>query len=254
MNAQLAARPDYGNWVSRRFIVVPGALAVIFLGLSSAFPLLLIVAVPFLLIAAYFLYARYLFSSGGGAVQEGLWQLVLSHLDWNGKGRLLDIGCGNAALTVMAACKYPQATITGIDQWGASWEYSKSVCEKNAALEGVSGRVTFQQASAAGLPFEDGHFDAVISNLTFHEVRDAKDKREVVHEALRVLKKGGKFAFQDLFLMKQMYGEPDDLVALIRSWRIRSVVFVNTSHAEFIPAALKLPFMVGTTALIYGEK
>jgi ubiquinone/menaquinone biosynthesis C-methylase UbiE len=38
------------------------------------------------------------------------------------------------------------------------------------------------------LPFADEHFDAVVSNFVFHEVKDVKDKRAVIKEALRVLK------------------------------------------------------------------
>ena len=53
--------------------------------------------------------------------------------------------------------------------------------------------MTFQKASASKLPFADESFDVVVSNLTFHEVKDVKDKREVVREALRVVKKGGIF-------------------------------------------------------------
>ncbi len=115
-------------------------------------------------------------------------------------------------------------------------------------------RVAFEKASASKLPFEDEVFDAVVSNLTFHEVRYVKDKRELVREALRVLKKGGSFAFQDLFLVKKLYGRPDELVRTIKSWGISEVEFVDTHNEPFIPRALKLPFMVGTIGIIKGKK
>lgn len=79
------------------------------------------------------------------------------------------------------------------------------MCERNAKIEGVIDRVTFQKASASILPFADEYFDAVVSNLVFHEVREVADKREVVREALHVVKKGGRFAFQDLFLLRRTY-------------------------------------------------
>jgi ubiquinone/menaquinone biosynthesis C-methylase UbiE len=134
------------------------------------------------------------------------------------------------------------------------WDYSKSICERNAASERVADRVTFQKASASALPFEDESFDAAVSNLVFHEVSDAKNKRDVIKEALRVVKKGGKFAFQDLFLVKRVYGEVDDLLETIKSWGIENVKFLNTSDSDFIPKALRLPFMVGTIGILYGEK
>lgn len=118
----------------------------------------------------------------------------------------------------------------------------------------MADQTDFSKASAASLPFEDNYFDAVVSNFVFHEVRDSKDKREVIKEALRVVKKDGVFAFQDLFLVKSIYGEVDDLLATIRSWGIRNIEFVNTSTNSFIPRLLKLPFMVGSIGIIYGTK
>jgi ubiquinone/menaquinone biosynthesis C-methylase UbiE len=179
--------------------------------------------------------------------------LVLSALDWNGEGQILDIGCGSGALTIELAKKYRETRVIGIDYWGKQWEYSKTVCEKNAKIEGVADRVTFQKASAAALPFDDGSMDVVVSNLVFHEVSGVKDKRELIREALRVVKKGGKFVFQDLFLWKQIYGAPDELVETVRSWGIKEVKFINTSKSAF-PKASKLPFMLGTIGMIAGEK
>ena len=224
--------------------------------LAAAFPFW-ILAIPSLLcfaVAAYFVYARRLLSPKGRNVQSQIWDSVVSNLEWNGQGRCLDIGCGNGALTVKVAKKFSAANVTGIDFWGKQWDYSKIGCEANAQAEGVADRTTFQKASASKLPFEDGYFDAAVSNLCFHEVADTKDKRELIREALRVVKKGGKFYFQDLFLLKQVYGEPEELVATIKSWDITKVEFIETHNAPFIPAALKLPFMVGRIGIVKGEK
>jgi SAM-dependent methyltransferase len=200
MSSQMAAKPEYGNWVSKKLIYTPCLLGLVFLVCALLFWVLVIPAVLFLLVSLYFAYARYQFSPHGGNLQDRVSELLLTHLDWNGEGQALDIGCGNAALTIKLAQKYPKARLVRIDYWGGKWEYSKNICEKNTEIEGVNGRVTFQKASASALPFEDAYFDVVVSNLVFHEVSDARDKREVVREALRVVKKGGKFAFQDLFL------------------------------------------------------
>jgi SAM-dependent methyltransferase len=254
MDSPATEKPNYSNWVSPKFIYVPGVIGLLFLGLSFVFLPLIVVAVFFLLIGAYFAYARNRFSTAGGNVQAKVQELVLAHLDWNGNGKALDIGCGNAPLTVALAHKYPDARITGIDYWGAKWAYSKSICERNAQIEGVAARLVFQKASASALPFEDGSFDAAVSNLVFHEVGDTKDKRELIREALRVVRKGGRFAFQDLFLWESIYGKPDELLAIVRSWGVTKVEFVRTCDADFIPSALKLPFMVGTIAVLYGEK
>ena len=246
--------PDYGNWVSSRIIYFPTMLGLVLL--AAAFPFW-ILAIPSLLcfaVAAYFVYARRLLSPKGRNVQSQIWDNAVSNLEWNGEEQCLDIGCGNGALTIKVAKKFPAAKVTGIDYWGKQWDYSKNDCEANAKAEGVDDRVGFQKASASSLPFENEYFDAAVSNLCFHEVADTKDKRELIREALRVVKKGGKFSFQDLFLLKQVYGEPEELVATIKSWGITKVEFVETRNASFIPAALKLPFMVGRIAIIKGEK
>ena len=257
-------KPDYGNWVSMRIIYGPAVVGFLFLigavvfalfGLNTLFiAIAALVAVLFFLMSLYFAYARYLFSPRGHNVQEQIRGLVISNLEWNGQGIALDIGCGNGAIAIKLARKYPMAKVTGIDYWGKGWEYSKNVCEKNAAMSGVGDRTAFHKASASKLPFEDESFDVVVSNLTFHEVRDTKDKRAVVKEALRVLKKGGVFVFQDLFLIKPAYGDIDDLVNTIKGWGIDDAKFIKTKDEPFIPRALKLPFMVGTMGIIAGKK
>jgi SAM-dependent methyltransferase len=260
--------PEYGNWVSTRFVVVPAIAAAVLVGLAVGLHVVgphgvvlhwlvgvaLAVAALVALVAVYFAWARHLLAVGNGAVQAGVQHLVLDHLPWDGQGEALDIGCGNGPLTVALAHRFPQAVVTGVDFWGESWEYSQSVCETNAACEGVAERVSFVKASAAALPFVDGGFAAVVSNLCFHEVRAARDKREVLREALRVLEPGGAFAFQDLFRSKGAYGEIDDLLAAVRSWGVGQVEFLDTGRAEFIPQALRLPFMVGAMGLLYGRK
>jgi ubiquinone/menaquinone biosynthesis C-methylase UbiE len=118
----------------------------------------------------------------------------------------------------------------------------------------VANRVTFQKASASALPFEAASFDAVVSNLVFHEVSDANDKRDLIEEALRVVRKGGAFAFQDLFLKKRLYGDVEDLLEVMRGWGIESVELLDTAHADFVPKALRLPFMLGAISILYGIK
>jgi ubiquinone/menaquinone biosynthesis C-methylase UbiE len=244
----------YSNWVSTRFIVVPLSMGVLFLGLTLVWPGFAILAALCLLAGVYFVYARHAFSPRGGDIQAKLWELVLERLDWSGRGKALDIGCGNGSLAIALAQRHPDGHVTGIDTWVKAWDYSKAACERNAEAAGVAERMDFQKASASDLPFEDGAFDAVASNFVFHDVSDTLDKRVLVREALRVVREGGSFAFQDLFAVKLMYGELDDLLETIKDWGIAEVSFLDTSTCDFVPRMLKLPLMLGKISIIYGTK
>jgi len=258
---------DYGNWVSVRLIVKTLLAGMLFAALALiaavagpspwlAGATVLCAAAALLSLAgcAYFLHARRLFSPAGGNVQERIVELLLSYVQWDGAGRALDIGCGGAALTVALAKKFPQARVTGVDYWGKSWDYGQQQCRRNAVLEGVGDRTDFLQASASRLPFPDHSFGLVVSNLTFHEVRDSQDKRQVLAEALRVVQPGGVFVFQDLFLLHRYYGTAEELVEAVWNRGAAEARLVDTSRAPFIPPALRLPFMVGTMAILYGVK
>jgi SAM-dependent methyltransferase len=245
---------DYGNWVSRKLIYIPAAMVVVFLGPSFLSPHFLIGTFLLLIPTGYFIYAYFQFSPGGGNLQAKIRDLVFNQLVWDGDGRLLDIGCGNGAIAIEAAKRYPKARVVGIDSWSGQWEYSKASCEKNARIAGVTERISFEKGSTAKLPFTDESFDVVVSNFVFHEVQGVRDKGALIKEALRVLKKGGLFVFQDPFLWKRVYGEPEDLLARIRGWGIREVKLLGTNQQGFIPRALKLPFMVGRIGIIYGRK
>lgn len=254
MKGQAENKPEYGNWVSKKLLYGTIVLGLVFIGLSIWHLTFIVLAIFFLLAFVYFIYARHKFSPEGGNLQNRIRDLVLDYLEWDGQGKALDIGCGNGPLVIKMAKKYIGAKVTGIDYWGSGWDYSQKECEKNARIEGVSEKVIFEPASASSLPYGDEHFDAVVSNFVFHEVADTKDKKELVREALRVVKKGGVFSFQDLFLVKKIYGETDDFLEEIRSWGVKNVELVKTNELDFIPTALKLPFMVGEIGIIHGKK
>ena len=59
-------------------------------------------------------------------------EYVANHLSWDGRGRLLDVGCGAGALTIRCAKKFPEACCVGIDYWGIKWDYSQCMCQHNA--------------------------------------------------------------------------------------------------------------------------
>jgi ubiquinone/menaquinone biosynthesis C-methylase UbiE len=258
-------QPIYGNWISKSLIIKVLILFIFFLSIE----ILLLVFMPdyiflkiiiaffslfFFISIIYFIYAKWLFSARGGDIQNKTIDLLIKEIKWDGKGKVLDIGCGSGLLAIKIAKIYNNAKITGIDYWGKEFNYCQKQCEDNARIENVDHCIEFLKASATNLPFADENFDLVISNLTFHEVRSGKNKIDLIKEALRVLKKGGKFVFQDLFLIKYYYGTPEQLISNIKALGVKEANFINTSQSSFIPKSLKLSFMLGTLGLICGEK
>lgn len=130
------------------------------------------------------------------------------------------------------------------------------MCEENARAEGVSGRTTFMRGDAASLPFADGAFDAAVSNFVFHEVRTAKDKRDVVREALRVVRKGGLFSFQDMFSQQKLYGDMEEFTRLLKAEGIEEIHFIANAEKldGLIPPFVRAPWMISGMGVLYGRK
>lgn len=234
---------DYGSWMSNPvFYIIGGitALAVVLAVLSFSVFHITVLGVLFSVVAAalvallvWITWIRCQYAFGGGGIMEQVHRVVLSHLDYDGQGSLLEVGCGSGALSIRAALTWPESEVTGMDYWGAVYNYSKTLCEKNAASEGVASRCVFQHGDANHLDFPDESFDAVISNYVYHNVMGA-DMHKLLLESLRVLKKGGVFALND-DMKPKMYRLPeDDSVKLFRT----SDLFRPGFQANF----LSLPF------------
>ncbi len=111
--------------------------------------------------------------------------------------RVLDVGAGIGGparfLAASTGCK-----VVGIDLSEPFVEAARYLTERT----GQGGQVSFETASALELPFEDGHFDAV---LLQHVAMNIADRARLYRETRRVLKPGGKFATFDVVLAG---GEP----------------------------------------------
>ncbi|MFX1313280.1 MAG: class I SAM-dependent methyltransferase [Promethearchaeota archaeon] len=198
------------------------------------------------------MYLYYKFSAHNKELQHKIWNLVIERLPWDGKGKALDIGTGAGALAIELAKKFPESIVWGIDYWGKLWNYSKLKCEENAKIEGVANQVVFQKATASNLPFKDGEFDVIVSNFVYHEVRDIKDKKKLISESFRVLKKGGAFSLQDTLKNEKKFGNIEELTKNIKEWGIQQIKFIETAYE--IPMPNLLRFELKTMGLLYGIK
>ena len=255
---------NYGNWVPKAMMTSCGiaiaVLAVITVVLAVLQMTVFAAAVGalFVVVAVFTWYmkkCRDIFDFNKGGLMGKIHQYLLDHMEWDGNGSLLDIGCGAGALTIRCAKAYPNAKLTGMDYWGAVWSYAKEQCEANAKAEGVADRILFQKGDAGHLDFASESFDAAVSNFVFHEVKSQPDKRELVREALRVVKKGGSFAFQDMFEQKALYGDMNAFIDDLKAEGIAEVRYIgNVENEEFIPSFVTAPWMIKGVGLIYGKK
>ncbi|OPF70125.1 SAM-dependent methyltransferase [Streptomyces antioxidans] len=103
--------------------------------------------------------------------------------------RILDVGCGTGAFLRMAAERFPDAELVGVDHAEGMIEVAN---EKAAGID----RLSFQVSPAEKLPFADDEFDLVVSTICFHHWLS---RREGVAEISRVLSRGGHLAIADHF-------------------------------------------------------
>jgi SAM-dependent methyltransferase len=95
--------------------------------------------------------------------------------------QVIDVGCGSGALTVVLAEIVGAGNVAGVDP------SEPFVAEARARVPEADLRV----GPAESLPFEDGKFDAALSQLVFHFVQDPARS---VAEMRRVTRSGGRVA------------------------------------------------------------
>ena len=251
---------EYGNWIRKKNLLILGLCTLgvgilIFIPLGSFYRVSMIILFAIILVSFLFpLYAYMMFSQKGGKLQEKFYNLIIQSLGKNVEGKIIDIGSGNGVLAAKLAQQHENTEVVGIDYWGKDWEYSKSVCEKNAQVVNVENRVRFQKGDAATLDFANDTFDGAISNLTFHEVKSAADKRAVVQEALRVVKSGGAFAFIDYFYDEKHYGNKLEFEKFLRNMNLAHLEYQPLRDLITIPPLLEHPKILGKVGIIYGKK
>jgi len=103
---------------------------------------------------------------------------IISELQFKGNERILDLGCGDGALTALLAASVPRGSVLGIDA-------SHGMID--AALNHRLPNLAFQLKDINLLDYED-EFDLVFSNASLHWV---KNHQALLDRTCSSLKKGG---------------------------------------------------------------
>lgn len=255
---------QYGNWMSTASIKLAGGIFFLLLIafilvalLTHATAVKIIIGLLALLFALLFIDVvriRKALSYKGGRAMDLMQKNLMSYLDWDGNGVALDVGCGSGSLTIRAAKTYPKAKITGIDYWGAGWDYSKALCESNAELEGVGDRCAFEKGNAKKLDFPDETFDALVSNCVYTQIMGkSQGLPGLLMESLRTLKKGSPFAVQDYFQREKMFGSVDVLLQSLKEQGITEVHFQG-GQDRLLPRVVLRPYCIRGASIIWGRK
>jgi SAM-dependent methyltransferase len=168
------------------------------------------------------------FTEGADAeYTEQILPLAATHLA--GARRVLDVGCGEGQVTRLAAGLRGVELAVGADPTQAQ-----------VVVAAERGGV-FVRASAEGLPFPDGSFDAAIACLVFEHVR-AMD--QAIAEIGRVLAPGGRFVFMLNHPLLQTPGSGwiDDTILDEQYWRIGPYL-TEDSNIEEVEKNVWIPFI-----------
>lgn len=119
---------------------------------------------------------------------------LIEHLSGDSPVRLLDIGCGDGAVTRRFAEKLPTITrLVGVDRDPVALD------EARDALQGLEPEVdcSLILAEAEHLPLPDGCFDAVLCCDVLHHLSDLP---AALGEARRVLRPGGALVVLEILM------------------------------------------------------
>lgn len=134
-------------------------------------------------------------------------------------GHLLEVGCGGGQLLCELAERRPDLTLTGLDL------SEGQVSRARARSARFGQRVRCVVGSALDLPFEDAHFDGLLSVAS---IKHWPDPRQGLSECARVLRPGGRL----LVVEADRSCTPEDAQRFVESWKVPGM-FTPASRVFF---------------------
>jgi demethylmenaquinone methyltransferase/2-methoxy-6-polyprenyl-1,4-benzoquinol methylase len=113
--------------------------------------------------------------------------------------RFLDIACGTGDLSIDAAQRHPDITVSGIDFVHEMIQ----VGQRKTDQAKLSDRIQFATGDALHLPFRDNTFD--VAAMAFG-IRNIPDRQQALREMLRVIVPGGQVMILEMtFTRKRLF-------------------------------------------------
>ncbi len=106
-------------------------------------------------------------------------------------GRVIDLGCGPADVTVRFARAFPGCVVVGVD----AGENMLALAHERALRAGLAGRLAFERRHLPDPDLAGNGFDAVISNSLLHHL---DDPLTLWHTVLACARPGAPVAVGDL--------------------------------------------------------
>jgi SAM-dependent methyltransferase len=151
-------------------------------------------------------------------MRESDWRpLIVEQIARREPASVVDVGCGTGTLSLALAQRLPNAVVEGVDG-------DPSILEQAKGKPGAQ-RVSWREALADSLLYDDKSVDAVACTLVLHHLSPA-GKRAALDEMARVLRPGGLLVIGD-------WGAPHDALMRVAFFGLQCLDgFANTrDHA-----------------------
>jgi arsenite methyltransferase len=150
--------------------------------------------------------------------------------------RVLELGAGNGALSVLIEERYHPAKVSITDYDPEQLVVAKKNLE--TLYKSIPPSVTFEREDATRLDYASGTFDLVMAHHMLHHLGSLEDVLRGLDEIARVLRPGGQLMYAEMFhkrqIMEHLVGRGFAIVYRERAHRIFSAADIVIAQS---PAA-----------------